>query len=485
MNMFAGFTIREKLTSISVLSCATALTTASIAFLVLDRHTFRRSMERRILSEAQIISFNSISPLLFRDAEAAAATLGGLRAEPAVSTATIFAEESARPFATYARDGASVATFAAAASPPVAGHVFTAGHLVVTEPVLFEGKTIGVLVIQADLSELRVRQRRYAGIALLVLVGSFVVAIALSRTVEKAILKPILHLAHTARAVSSGKDYSVRAMEQGPDEIGQLVVTFNQMLDQIEAQNSQLEEARGDLERRVEARTQDLAAANRELEAFSYSVSHDLRAPLRAIDGFSRILLASHSEQLDDRGRHYLDRVRAGTMRMSQLIDDLLGLARVSRREMLRRPVNVTEVARRVASDLASRPPARDVPIHVAEGLVANADAHLLTIIFENLLGNAWKFTAKKTDPRIEVGANLVGAELVFHVRDNGAGFDMAYADKLFGAFQRLHTDADFEGTGIGLVTVQRIVNRHGGRIWAEAAVGQGATFYFTLEGTR
>jgi light-regulated signal transduction histidine kinase (bacteriophytochrome) len=203
---------------------------------------------------------------------------------------------------------------------------------------------------------------------------------------------------------------------------------------------------------------------------------------LRAIDGFSKSVLSNYGPQLDERGRHYLERVRVGTQRMAQLIDDLLGLARVSRRQLVRQRVNLSEIAGQVATELARRQPSRRVRLDVQPGLSAEVDPHLLTIVLENLMGNAWKFTGKKPDAHVEVGQRPDGPEPAFYVRDNGAGFDMEYADKLFGAFQRLHTDEDFEGTGIGLATVQRIVARHGGRIWAEGGVDKGATFYFTLE---
>jgi len=203
---------------------------------------------------------------------------------------------------------------------------------------------------------------------------------------------------------------------------------------------------------------------------------------LRAIDGFSKALQSDYGPKLDERARHYLERVRAGTQRMSGLIDDLLGLARLSRRELVRKKVNVSEVARRVAAELSRHQPARAVRVEIHDGLSAQADSHLLTIVLENLMGNAWKFTGKRADALIEVGLKADGRKAPFYVRDNGAGFDMTYADKLFGAFQRLHGDEDFEGTGIGLATVQRIVARHGGQIWAEGEVGKGATFYFTLE---
>lgn len=487
MPVLGKLTIRQKLTSIAMLSSITALVSASLAFLAYDLHSFRQSLAGRIMTDAKIVSFNSVSPLLFNDAETATATLGGLKAEPAVVAAVIRTQDDGRPFATYFRDAPSTARPSLPAQA-AAGPTFTADHLLVSEPIRFEGKPLGTLLIQADLGEIRDRQRRYAGIVLAVLGGSFVLALTMSRLVEKTISRPIDRLADTARAVSARKDYSVRAAAEGSDEIGLLIGTFNEMLDQIQRQDSDLKEAHADLkeahadlERRVETRTRDLAAANKELEAFSYSVSHDLRAPLRAIDGFSKAVLTDYGPQIEERGRHYLERVRAGTLRMAQLIDDLLGLARVSRRQLVRQRVSLSEIAGQVAAELAQRQPSRQVRLDLEEGLTAEADPQLLTIVFENLMGNAWKFTSKRADARVEVGRTN-GPQPAFYVRDNGAGFDMAYADKLFGAFQRLHADADFEGTGIGLATVQRIVVRHGGRIWAEGAVEKGATFYFSLE---
>lgn len=236
-----------------------------------------------------------------------------------------------------------------------------------------------------------------------------------------------------------------------------------------------------ELERRVKERTAQLEAANRELETFSYSVSHDLRAPLRAIDGFSAALLEEHAAQLDDKGKQHLGRVRAAAVHMRQLIDDLLSLSRVSRSELTRQRVDLSALAAAVATELQSADPQRLVALTVAPGVVVGADARLLRIALENLLGNSWKYTRRQPQPVIELGVRQQETETVYFVRDNGAGFDMRFAGKLFGAFQRLHGTQEFEGTGIGLATVQRIVHRHGGRIWADAAVGQGATFFFTL----
>jgi len=268
----------------------------------------------------------------------------------------------------------------------------------------------------------------------------------------------------------------------------------------------------------LEQRNHELAVVNRELEAFSYSVSHDLRAPLRSIDGFSQVLLEDYADILDAQGKDHLVRVRSATQRMGELIDDLLSLSRVTRSEMKREMVDLTGLVHAIAVELRRTQPERQVEFAIAPGLVARGDACLLRVLLENLLANAWKFTSKHPTARIEFGVTQIGEvgsqpsvvssqgsktstpqseirdrqlggpqsaiatpELAYFVRDDGAGFDIAYAVKLFGPFQRLHSASEFPGTGIGLATVQRIVHRHGGQVWAEGAVDQGAIFYFTL----
>ncbi len=239
-----------------------------------------------------------------------------------------------------------------------------------------------------------------------------------------------------------------------------------------------------ELETQVNRRTEELVLANRELESFSYSVSHDLRAPLRGIDGFSQALMEDYSAQLDDTGKDYLARIRAGSQQMGHLIDSLLQLSRITRTEPKPKTVNLSDIASKVIDSLYSSDSNRDVEIKIQMGVQVIGDEKLLHVVLENLLGNAWKFTGKTPHATIEFGQTSDNHDPVIYVRDNGAGFDMHYVEKLFNPFQRLHSSNEFEGTGIGLATVNRIIQRHRGRIWADSKVGQGSTFWFTLNET-
>ncbi|RZA15455.1 MAG: PAS domain S-box protein, partial [Lysobacteraceae bacterium] len=267
---------------------------------------------------------------------------------------------------------------------------------------------------------------------------------------------------------TEGRPYSVLAINT---DVGER----KRARDQILRLNAELED-------RVQRRTAQLSAANKELEAFSYSVSHDLRTPLNAIDGFSHLLERSLASSPDERQKHFLTRIRSGVRQMGELIEGLLLLSQITRAAMREEPVDLAALAEQALVTWREREPHRQVQVSIANGLRARGDPRLLRQVIENLLGNALKFTSHHPAPEVTVGAaGYEDGRPVYFVRDNGAGFDMAHAGKLFGAFQRLHSVTDFPGTGIGLATVQRIVKRHGGRIWAESAPGQGATFYFTL----
>jgi len=268
----------------------------------------------------------------------------------------------------------------------------------------------------------------------------------------------------------------------------ELLVRAGQARERIEASseeiaglNRQLTEANEVLESRVEERTRELAASNQELEAFSYSVSHDLRAPLRTIDGFSLALEEDFGEKLDAQGKDYISRVRNGVQRMGTLIDSLLQLSRVTRSDVQRELIDLSQIATLVFREIQASDPVHEVNWIAQPGVMAEADPRLMRIAFENLVGNAWKFTARTPNATVTFGSSLQNGKTVYFLRDNGAGFDMTYVDRLFNAFQRLHGEREFKGSGIGLATVSRIIRRHHGSIWAEGEPGKGATFFFTL----
>jgi signal transduction histidine kinase len=298
----------------------------------------------------------------------------------------------------------------------------------------------------------------------------------LSWLIVRSAARSLTAVAHGVERIAQGDlDHPIEVTSE--DEFGALAREANRTAERLREYREQERALLAEAQRQTRAAE---TAAN-ELEAFSYSVSHDLRAPLRAIDGFSQAIAEDEAERLSPKGLDYLKRIRAGAQRMAELIDDMLRLSKVSRAEFKKERVDLAQIAASVVATLRRTDPDREVTFTIPDQITADADARLIKIALENLLGNAWKFTTKTEAPAIEVSVTEEAGERVYVVRDNGAGFDMKYADALFGAFRRLHTDKEFPGTGIGLATVQRIVHRHGGRIWAEAAVGKGATFRFTL----
>jgi len=474
--------ISKKLTWMNMLVSGAALLLSCGAFIAYDRVTFRETMVQNLSIQAQIIGSNSVSALLFDDPASGEKTLSAVQAARDILSAAIYTPDG-RLFAAYARDSRGQ-TLPMPALPPgqSQAHWFSGGELALIRSVMVEGKPAGIVCLRAGLQQMNERLQRYAEIGAVVLLASLSAALLISWMSQRAISQPVVHLAETARIVSQDKNYSLRATPTaGRDEIAVLIDAFNEMLAQIQERDGALQKAHDELEQRVQQRTTDLTAANKELEAFSYSVSHDLRAPLRSIDGFSQALLEDYADKLDSSGKDQLQRVRLATQRMSALIDDLLNLSRVTRSAMRRERLDLSALASSIAGEVQKADPTRHVEFVIAEGLVAEGDSRLLRVVMENLLGNAWKYTSAHERTRIEFGASQDNGRRAFFVRDDGAGFDPRYADRLFGAFQRLHGANEFPGSGIGLATVQRIVRRHGGEVWAEGAVEKGATFYFSL----
>jgi len=482
MHLLQPASLASRLTRMNVLVSATALFLACAAFVAFDVITFRQSIVRNLSVQAQVLGSTSVASLVFNDRDSAQKTLAALHAAPDVVSACLYSADG-RPFVEYHRD-------VPRGLPPVArlqpgeqeAYWFGHGDVMLLDPIVFQSEPIGYIYIESSLDALWARVRLYLFISAGVLLGALVAALAVSLSFRKVTLQPIHALAEVARAISQDRNYAVRAPAGGvPLELGDLVGAFNGMLVQIEQRDRELRDARDELEHRVELRTAELAAANKELESFSYSVSHDLRAPLRSIDGFSLALLQDYGDSLGADARDYFGRIRAATRRMGLLIDDLLNLARVTRCEIRHERVNLTDIARAVEADLRKADSSRAVECHIQEGVEAEGDVHLLRVVLDNLLSNAWKYTSRHPSACIEFGQMNSNGDRIYYVKDDGAGFDPAYAGKLFGAFQRLHGASEFPGTGVGLATVHRILLRHGGRIWAESEVEKGATFYFTV----
>jgi signal transduction histidine kinase/ActR/RegA family two-component response regulator len=309
-------------------------------------------------------------------------------------------------------------------------------------------------------------QRRVVLVTMLGLGLVAAATVAISWLIDRKLLMPIASIVRATRQVAAG-NWNYRLDIRSDDEIGEMVANFEAMTRSLRDSFDQ-----------VERSNRELAALNQEIESFSYSVSHDLRAPLRSMDGFSLALLEDYADKLDDTGRNYLSRIRAASQRMGRLIDELLGLARVTRTELNKERVDLAPMARELIQSLQQQHPERHVRGEIEDSLVVMADKTLVHIVMQNLIENAWKFTARAADACIRVGRTTRDGQPVCFVADNGVGFDMNYADRLFGAFQRLHHENEFPGTGIGLATVHRIIRRHGATIWAESAAGAGATFF-------
>lgn len=467
--------ISTRLTLMNMLVSGVALLLACAGFFTYDQITFRQGLLRTLSAQAQIVGSNSVSAILFNDPQAASGTLSALQSSPNISAAGIFASEG-RALAQYSRDAKKeISNIPQLDAGKTEGHWFQRGQVILIRRIVSEGKPIGFVYLRASLAEIDRRLRRYALIAFGVLLVSLIAANAVSSTFRRSVAQPIIQLAEAAQHFSRDKNYAMRVSPPAEqNELAVLVKSFNEML-------SELQKSHEELEQRVTERTRELVSSNRELEAFSYSVSHDLRGPLDAINGFSYLLTQKFGPQMDTQQRELLENIRASSRKMTGLIDDLLNLSRVTSSVMSTETVDLSGIAQSIMEELRASSPERTVEFIVAERADVSGDARLLRILMDNLLRNAWKYTSHHDRARIEFGVQRDNHRMVYFVKDDGSGFDPKGADRLFQPFQRLHSATEFPGSGVGLATVQRIVRRHGGEVWATAAKEQGATFYFTI----
>ena len=534
--MLAELPIRTKLTVISILTSVIAILLAGVIIVTYDNYLYHSQKVGELTTQAKILAAGMSASLEFNDKQAAQDYLMPLAANPDISSGAVY-KTNGTLFASYSRSDIS--------PPPSLAETYGIkvkdNDLSIFWPVLQNQRSVGSVYLRASIEPLATRILRYTGIFFLAMLASLLITLPIAMRLHYAIANPVyarslieastdplvtinphgeitdVNLATieaTGRPKEAliGTDFSSYFTDpQKAGEIYQqvfkqgLVTNFPLTLKNINGNlidvlynASVYKNERGNVlgvvavardvtaqkqaELEINRRTAELQVANKELEAFSYSVSHDLRAPLRAIDGFSAALLEDYSAALDDVGKNHLNRVRMATQRMGELIDDMLELSRIARVEMQHQTIDLSEMVTNVLTELQKNDEQRKITWHVQPDLIAVGDARLMRIVFDNLIGNAWKYTSKQPNPIIEFGAlSDKDAVTTYFVRDNGAGFDMQYSNKLFGAFQRLHTVAEFPGTGVGLATVQRIIHRHGGKIYGEGIPDQGATFYFTL----
>ncbi|HEY2740400.1 MAG TPA: ATP-binding protein, partial [Thermoanaerobaculia bacterium] len=493
----------RKLVAITMLVTCGALLLASAALILSDRARFRDEMKDDLTILGQIVANNSTAAVTFGDQKAAAETLGALIAKSPIVAAAMYTSNG-RLLAFYRRAGEERRPLPP--RPGKDGSAAAAGSLGVFLPVMLQGERVGTVYLESDFSEMNARLRLQTATVSAICLVSALAALLLSSGLQQFISRPILHLAQTAQAVSERQDYSIRAVKQTADELGQLVDAFNQMLQQIQERDSALSRAKEELEGRVEERTErlrqelgerrraeqelaerntELHRSNQDLDDFAYIASHDLKEPLRGIHNFAAFLLEDYGERFDEEGRSKLETLTRLSRRMEVLIDSLLHFSRLGRVDLAIEDADLNEVVAEVVDSLGISLRASGVEIRIPHALpVVRCDGVRVRELYHNLVINAMKYN-DKAEKWIEVGALPAAGSgpPALYVQDNGIGIQEKHFDAIFRIFKRLHGRDRFGGgTGAGLTIVKKIVERHNGRIWVESVVGEGTAIYFTLE---
>ncbi|UII33178.1 ATP-binding protein [Fulvivirga ulvae] len=477
---FVDVPIGKKLLRAIILTSGVVLLITCSSYFAYEFFTFRQSAINQLSIIGEIVADNSTAALAFNSQSDATEVLASLKAHPHIEAAGIY-DNNGKLFAHYPEEleGDNFPD-----SVNFSGYALMDSYIIGVQHIAQKDNRLGTLYLKSNTTAIARRLQLYAWIAVIVSAISFLVAYILSQKMQRAITGPVRELADTALAISERKDYTVRATKFGSDEVGALTTAFNQMLDEIQAQNKAIKSFNAHLEEKIKERTAELEIANKELESFTSSVSHDLRAPLRSVIGYSKIIEEDYSVKLGDEGVRMLNLIISNGQRMGQLIDDLLAFSKVGKQDVLKVPLDMekitSEVIDEMTQDIANT---KSVEIKTDKILDAEGDKSMIKQVMTNLISNALKYSMKEAKPCIEIGSYQKDNTNVYYVKDNGVGFDMQYYDKLFGVFERLHNQHDFEGTGVGLALVHRIVLKHDGQVWAEGKVNEGATFYFSLPG--
>jgi signal transduction histidine kinase len=475
--LFKDIPIRRKLMRGIILICGMVLLVTCISFFGYELYVFQKSTREKLSTIGKIIAANSTAALAFDSREDAKEILAALRTEPHIVMAALY-DQQGKLFSRYP---ANLDTLEFPEKPGAMRFVLNHSFLEGFQPVIQDKKQLGFLYLKSDLEGMYERFRIFGIVAAFVIILSFLLAWLLSKLLQRSISNPILALAETAKIISERRDYSVRAVKLGRDELGSLTDAFNNMLTQIQQQNFTLKEFNQNLEQKVKERTTQLESLNKELEAFSYSISHDLRAPLRGIIGFTAILEEDYTNKLDDEAKRITAVIRNNTLKMGHLIDDLLTFSRMGRQDMVKTVIPSEQMIEELIKEMAPENKMGRISWVLHQVPDVKGDINAIRQVWINLISNAIKYSGNQAKPRIEIGSFKEREQTIFFIKDNGVGFDEKYRDKLFRVFQRLHSADEFEGTGVGLAIVEKIISKHGGRVWAEGKLNDGAGFYFTL----